>query len=198
MRTRYPLVFALCILVLAGWASSSSETPPVAETCTGPPSRQEPINWVDPQYPQYPMRAAQRQVEGWVDLSITLCPSGKVKSVAICSSSDAGFERSALSSVRKWRYPPSQEADPSEITLRIRYVMDSVGEDPYFVSPQELIVMPRLPNAIAWDGPSVVSVDPMSPDRGAVPKKRDPCAESSEGTPEGKSLPEAPRASEDR
>ena len=135
-RLRSP--FALWMLAVLGCAGTSTETLPVANTCSGTPSTREPVVGV---FPHYPMRAAQRGIEGWVDIEVTLLPNGIVKQVEICGLSDDLFMKYALRAVRRWRYDAPAASDPSVFTLRVRFVKDPPKDrTTYFASPQELVV----------------------------------------------------------
>ena len=126
-------------------AEADGETETVSETCSGAPSQQEPVRWREP---QYPMHAAQREIGGWVDLAISLRPSGGIELADVCDSTDRMFEKAALQAVRKWCYAPPTEPDPEPFTLRIRFLHGLGGEpEPCFHSPRELIVPPRIPSA---------------------------------------------------
>ena len=54
--------------------------------------------------PEYPMRAAQRGLEGWVSLEFTISVTGAVKDAQVVDSTSSIFHRSALSAIRKWKY----------------------------------------------------------------------------------------------
>ena len=138
MRYQASAFLALWILAASGCAGASAETEAVAETCSGAPSVKEPVaGW----YPQYPMRAAQRGIEGWVDLEVTLGPDGSVERVEICDLSDDVFSKPALIAVRKWRYDALAESESSQSTLRIRFEEGPLsGQGGHFQSPQELMV----------------------------------------------------------
>jgi periplasmic protein TonB len=57
--------------------------------------------------PQYPARALQRGVEGWVQLRFTITEAGTVKDVAIVKAEPSSyFEEAATSAVRKYKYKP--------------------------------------------------------------------------------------------
>lgn len=60
--------------------------------------------------PQYPMRAKQRGVEGWVELMFTITPAGTVSDVVITASYPGSvFDRAAAQAVSKWKYNPRVE-----------------------------------------------------------------------------------------
>lgn len=56
--------------------------------------------------PQYPPRAAQRGLEGWVELEFTITEAGTVKNPVVIATSSAVFNRAAVRAIRKWKYKP--------------------------------------------------------------------------------------------
>ena len=60
--------------------------------------------------PEYPPRAKQQGIEGWVELEFTISPAGTVQDAVVIGSNPAYvFDRAALRAVRKWRYNPKIE-----------------------------------------------------------------------------------------
>jgi protein TonB len=60
--------------------------------------------------PEYPMRARQRGIEGWVAIQFTISAAGTVKDpVVIGAHPGTIFNRAALQAVRKWKYNPKIE-----------------------------------------------------------------------------------------
>jgi protein TonB len=60
--------------------------------------------------PDYPPRARQRGIEGWVILSFTIGPTGSVESPSVLKANPTGiFEEAALRAVGRWRYNPKVE-----------------------------------------------------------------------------------------
>jgi protein TonB len=60
--------------------------------------------------PEYPPRAKQQGIEGWVDLSFDISPVGTVQNAVVMESHPPlVFDRNALRAVRKWRYNPKVE-----------------------------------------------------------------------------------------
>lgn len=60
--------------------------------------------------PQYPPRAEQRGIEGWVEVGYTIAPSGAVKEAWVHRSSPPSiFDRAALTAVKKWKFNPRIE-----------------------------------------------------------------------------------------
>lgn len=60
--------------------------------------------------PDYPPRAKQRGIEGFVDLQFTISAVGTVQNAQVIASEPAYiFDRAALRAVRKWKYNPKIE-----------------------------------------------------------------------------------------
>jgi protein TonB len=60
--------------------------------------------------PEYPPRARQQGLEGWVDLEFTITPAGTVADPRVLEAQPpAIFDRAALNAVRRWRYNPRVE-----------------------------------------------------------------------------------------
>ncbi|MDJ0849257.1 MAG: energy transducer TonB [Myxococcota bacterium] len=60
--------------------------------------------------PEYPPRARQQGLEGWVDLEFTISPVGTVQDARVIRSQPTFvFDRAALKAVRRWRYNPKVE-----------------------------------------------------------------------------------------
>jgi protein TonB len=60
--------------------------------------------------PEYPPRARQQGIEGWVELEFTISPVGTVQDAVVTGSEPAYvFDRAALRAVKKWRYNPKTE-----------------------------------------------------------------------------------------
>jgi protein TonB len=76
--------------------------------------------------PQYPPRAAERGIEGWVELRFTISAAGKVIDAEVTRSHPGNvFDRAALRAVRKWKYNPKVEdgepvARPG-VTVRLEF-----------------------------------------------------------------------------
>jgi protein TonB len=57
--------------------------------------------------PQYPPKARQRRIEGYVDIEFTIGPAGTVKNPKVIGASPPSvFDQAALRAVRRWRYNP--------------------------------------------------------------------------------------------
>lgn len=57
--------------------------------------------------PQYPPRAAERGVEGWVLMEFTISPAGQPTDVVVVDADPRTiFDRAAIRAVKKWKYRP--------------------------------------------------------------------------------------------
>ena len=56
--------------------------------------------------PDYPMRAEQRNLEGWVTVEFTISVTGAVKDPKVTDSTNSVFHRAAIRAIRKWKYNP--------------------------------------------------------------------------------------------
>ncbi len=57
--------------------------------------------------PQYPMRAANRRIQGWVKVEFTITTKGKVKdAVVIDAKPNSIFNRAALKAIKRWIFKP--------------------------------------------------------------------------------------------
>jgi TonB family protein len=72
--------------------------------------------------PNYPAKAANGKVEGWVDVEFTVAESGKVKDVSVRAASNPGvFDDAAVKAVAQWRYKPLlRDAKPVPVRSEIR------------------------------------------------------------------------------
>lgn len=60
--------------------------------------------------PDYPARAAQRGIEGFVVLQFTITPAGTVKDpVVLDAEPDGVFDAAAVAAVSRWKYNPKME-----------------------------------------------------------------------------------------
>ena len=60
--------------------------------------------------PKYPRKAAMSRIEGWVKLEFTITEDGSVSDpVVVDSRPRRTFDRSAIRSIRKWRFKPRME-----------------------------------------------------------------------------------------
>ncbi|MFW5442835.1 MAG: energy transducer TonB [Methylococcaceae bacterium] len=55
--------------------------------------------------PRYPMRAANRKIEGWVKVEFTITEEGTVKDAVVVEAQPANtFNRSALQAIKRWKF----------------------------------------------------------------------------------------------
>jgi protein TonB len=66
--------------------------------------------------PQYPLRASERGIEGWVAVEFTISKLGTVKDPHVIGSHPSSiFDRAALKAIRKWKYNPKiEDGEPVE------------------------------------------------------------------------------------
>ncbi|MEP7312008.1 MAG: energy transducer TonB, partial [Pseudomonadota bacterium] len=71
---------------------------------------------------EYPQRALDRGVNGWVELEFTVARDGAVRDIVVTASEPKEmFENSAVSAVRKWRYAPVMlQGQPVEQRAKVR------------------------------------------------------------------------------
>ncbi len=76
--------------------------------------------------PQYPLRASERSIEGWVEVEFTISKLGTVKDPFVLNSHPSSiFDRSALKAIRKWKYNPKiEDGEPMErpgVKVRLKF-----------------------------------------------------------------------------
>jgi protein TonB len=80
--------------------------------------------------PIYPQRAAQRGIEGWVEVEFTITAAGTVKNPRVTAYEPSSvFNRAALKAIRKWKYNPKIEdgkaVERPGVRQRLRFTLDS-------------------------------------------------------------------------
>lgn len=61
--------------------------------------------------PDYPMRAEQRKIEGYVVVRFTITKAGTIKEPVVIASHPGNiFDKAALQAIRKWKYNPRVKA----------------------------------------------------------------------------------------
>ena len=80
--------------------------------------------------PDYPPRARQRGIEGYVDIEFTISPVGTVQDPRVIGANPSFvFDRAALRAVRKWKYNPKIEngvpVPRQGVKVRLRFELDS-------------------------------------------------------------------------
>jgi protein TonB len=76
--------------------------------------------------PQYPLRASERGIEGWVEVEFTISKLGTVKNPMVLNSHPSSiFDRAALKAIKKWKYNPKiEDGEPMErpgIKVRLKF-----------------------------------------------------------------------------
>jgi protein TonB len=79
--------------------------------------------------PQYPIRAAERGIEGWVELAFTITASGTVKNAVVIAAQPARiFDSEALRAIGKWRYNPrivdGKPVERQGMKVRLRFRLE--------------------------------------------------------------------------
>jgi TonB family protein len=79
--------------------------------------------------PEYPVEAARKRQEGWVDLEFTIKPDGSVQDAVIRNAQPAGvFDQAAVKAVQKWRFKPvlrEGKAVEQRARIRVRFSLKS-------------------------------------------------------------------------
>jgi TonB family protein len=77
--------------------------------------------------PEYPRKAEQNGIEGWVELEFTVAETGAVTDVAILNASPRGvFDHAAAGALAQWRYKPimrDSKAIAQRARIRIRFTL---------------------------------------------------------------------------
>jgi TonB family protein len=69
-----------------------------------PASELKVVKYVAPEYPQ---RALERRIEGWVDLEFTVATDGTTRDIVVAdASNESYFRREATAAVEQWRFEP--------------------------------------------------------------------------------------------
>ena len=80
--------------------------------------------------PQYPIRAADRGIQGWVEVQFTISAAGTVKAPVVVDAEPATiFNRAALRAIRKWKYSPKIEegvaVDRPDVRVRLHFNLEN-------------------------------------------------------------------------
>lgn len=80
--------------------------------------------------PQYPIRAADRGIQGWVEVQFTISAAGTVKDPVVVDAEPATiFNRAALRAIRKWKYSPKIEegvaVDRPDVRVRLHFNLEN-------------------------------------------------------------------------
>jgi protein TonB len=109
--------------VAAAIAAARSAPPEVAPASTVlPENALRRVRFVPP---QYPARALDRGITGWVDIEFTVATDGTTRDAKVRAAEPAEvFERAALNAVGRWRYEPHQVdgvAVDQRVAARVRF-----------------------------------------------------------------------------
>ena len=78
--------------------------------------------------PQYPYKAAQRGIEGWVRVEFDVTATGSVENVEVLESDPPGvFDKAAIRAVSRWRFKPRMvngEAVPGKATQVVDFRLE--------------------------------------------------------------------------
>jgi protein TonB len=80
--------------------------------------------------PQYPLRASERGIEGWVEVVFTISKLGTVKDPRVLNSHPSSiFDRAALKAIKKWKYNPKiEDGEPVErpgVKVRLKFELSN-------------------------------------------------------------------------
>jgi protein TonB len=74
--------------------------------------------------PEYPRRAQQRGIEGWVQVEFTITPAGTVANPTVIDADPKGlFEDAAVKAISRWKYNPKVEEGRAVERRGVRVVM---------------------------------------------------------------------------
>jgi TonB family protein len=79
------------------------------------------ISAPDPKFPELPADAEQH---GTVVMLIGVSTKGRVEAVRVLRSDEQGFEKSAVTTVRKWKFKPAEKdghAVPVQVTVEMKF-----------------------------------------------------------------------------
>lgn len=91
--------------------------PPVTQGVKPPKATSAP----DPKYPDLPADAEPR---GTVVLLIGVSAKGRVEAVRVLRSDEAAFEKSAVTTVKKWKFKPAEKDGhpvPVQVTVEMKF-----------------------------------------------------------------------------
>jgi protein TonB len=79
--------------------------------------------------PDYPMKARQRGIEGWVVVEFTITPAGTIKDARVLQAQPPGiFDEAAVRAVSRWKYNPKIEGgvavERPGIKVRLDFKLD--------------------------------------------------------------------------
>jgi protein TonB len=115
-------------LKLGSSAEASALAAKLSQAGLVPAGADLPLKLLRPVAPQYPMDAATRGTEGWVDLSFTVGPNGRTGNVQVTDSSPRKvFDRAAMDAIGAARYEPIPKDQPQvtrDAKLRLTFKLN--------------------------------------------------------------------------
>ena len=80
--------------------------------------------------PQYPIRAADRGIQGWVEVQFTISAAGTVRDPVVVDAKPATiFNRAALRAIRMWMYSPMIEegvaVERPDVRVRLHFNLEN-------------------------------------------------------------------------
>ena len=82
--------------------------------------------------PMYPRAAAEKRIEGWVEIEFTISAKGSVKNPRVIDARPPNiFNRSALRAIRKWKYKPTIQdgvaIETPGVRVKLKFELDKEG-----------------------------------------------------------------------
>ena len=105
-----------------------SEAGPVDTRLTGLETPDSPLTTIILVRPTYPAAAAQRELDGWVDVRFDVLPNGTTANIVVTASSHGLFERAAIQAAERFRFrAPVVDGIPHAVNgvdYRFRFEME--------------------------------------------------------------------------
>lgn len=119
------IVLGGLLILTAGHTSVAANPKGETNTTVEIPAQAPPVfpQAIKRSRPHYPIKAANKGIEGWVLLEFSIETDGSVSEIIILDSSPVGiFEKSSIKAVRRWKYPPI-ESDGKIVKIRTQVVL---------------------------------------------------------------------------
>ncbi len=117
------ILVSFLVFVSVGIVACASDTPspsqqPVLLDCPPASSKSTPLDRMVRVPPEYPRKAFEKNLEGYVRLEFDISSEGKPLDLRVTQERPEGygFGESAARAVRQWRYCPYDPEDPSALT----------------------------------------------------------------------------------
>ena len=115
-------------LKLGSSPEASALAAKLSQAAAAPAGTDLPLKLLRPIAPQYPVDAATRGTEGWVELSFTVAPNGRTGNIHVTDSSPRKvFDRAATDAVAAARYEPIPKDQPQaarDTKLRLTFKLN--------------------------------------------------------------------------